>query len=152
MREYFYTIIITSVLGSLCSFLGEGGFEKYTKYIGALIAAAVIILPIGSIDISSVTEEIKKSAEEISVPESQNLNNLSQKMTEERAEEYICQIVFSQLGITPLFCRINIDWNKKEPIIENITVGLLEEDMDSAEEVENYLYRALGGEVKVIEG
>ena len=151
MNGYFYTLLTVSVCGVLCTVLVKGGFEKYIKYIAALICAVVIITPLSGIDLSSLTD----AANEISefIPSQPNdLYSLSGNMTEERAEEYISELVFNKFGIKPIYSDINIDWEPETAVIQKITVALSEEDIHIADEAGEYLFEALGGEVEIIEG
>ncbi len=152
MKGYFYTILIASVCGAICSMMAWGGFEKYTKYIASLVCVALIITPFRNIDVSYILDTVNQeiTAEiDASVPE---LYESASDMAEKRAEEYISQIVFSQFGINAVSTDIKIDWDEEEPIIESIHVALDSGDMDEAESAKEYLMRVLGGEVTVVEG
>ncbi len=151
IKGYFYMLLVTSVCGSVCALISSGRFEKYIKYIVSLICVAVIVSPFRDIDIKGIAE---KAEAEFSFAESSEnlLYKTSGEMTEERTQAYINEIILSEFGIKPIATHIEIDWGKEEPIIENIKVYLSSADYPQREEVENYLYTVLGGEVEIIEG
>ena len=152
MNGYFYTLLITSVCGGICALLAWGGFEKYIKYIAALICTVLVLSPFRDMDISDSAEDIMG---EISVnyeTSVQNMYALAGEMTEEKTKQYISDLVFSESGIKPTCVNIKIDWNKNDPVIENITVTLNSVDFSRAAEVKEYLFSVLGGEVSVVEG
>lgn len=151
MNGYFYTLLTTSVCGVLCTMLARGGFEKYIKYISALICAVIIITPLTSIDISSFSDVIDEAADGLP-SQPTDLYALSEKMTEERTEEYISEIVFNKFGIKPIYSDIKIDWEPETAVVQKITVALPPDAIGIAEEASGYLYEVLGGEVEIIEG
>ena len=123
------------------------GFEKYIKYIASVICVAVMVSPFRSVDFSQIMEEAEKE-----ISEYQADNELFYKtagdMTEERAAQYINEMVFNKFGIKPLSTHIEIDWGEEEPVIQEIRV-CLPADSDISE-IDEYLQDALGGEVEVI--
>ncbi len=151
MNGYFYTLLTASVCGVLCTMLAKGGFEKYIKYISALICAVIIITPLASIDISPLTDAVGEISDNLP-SQPTDLYTLSGKMTEERAEEYISEAVFNKFGIKPIYSDIKIDWEPETAIVQKITVALASDDIGIAEEASGYLFGLLGGEVEIIEG
>ncbi len=151
MKGYFYILILTSVVGSVCAMLASGGFEKYIKYIAALICALMILAPLkglsGGID-TDLTEEFISESETYE----NGLYSMSAEMTEQMTEGYISETVFSEFGIKPLYSIININWDADEPTVESIKTALSKEDIRIADEVGKYLKELLGGEVEIIEG
>lgn len=147
--SYFLALLTTSVCGALCSLLAWGGFEKYIKYIASLVCILLLISPFKSIDLSVLGEnaEFEYSAS----TEPPDLYSLSAEMTEERAESYLAQIVFSEFGINAVYTDIVIDWSEKEPTLKEITVALEDNDMHLAETARLYLESILGSGVRVIE-
>lgn len=151
MKGYFYTLIITSAVGSVCAMLASGGFEKYIKYIASLICAIMILSPLKSIGLPTdmnLTEDILRE----SSCEENGLYRAAAEMTEHKTEEYISDTVFSEFGIKPLYSIINIDWDADEPTVESIKTALAKSDFHRADEVSKYLKGILGGEVEIIEG
>ncbi len=149
MKGYFYVIILTSVCGSLCTLLADGGYEKYIKYIVALICAVIILSPFRELDL----KEIENALSDTHINEniSDGLYPLATDLTEEKTKEYISSIVFSKFGINPISINIKIDWSREEPIIQEIKVYLDSDSMKHSREISEYLSMALGGEVYVDE-
>ena len=151
MNGYFYTLLVASVCGAVCVLLSWGGFEKYIKYIASLICVVLIIVPLREIDISA----FDVGELEISSPESDSaeaeLYTVIEQMTKQRAEKYICDIVFSEFGINAVSADIKIEWGKTEAVIKNIDLVLISDDMNKAEDIRQYLFSALGGEVSIVE-
>ncbi len=149
MNGYFYTLIITSVCGSLCTLLVSGGFEKYIKYVVALICTVLMLLPISKLDLSEIQQTVNELPEISDM--SQGLYPIATQMTESRAEEYISQMVFSEFGINPIYTHIEIDWEQPEPIIQSIKIALDSENVSKSKEIKKYLKDVLGGEVEIVE-
>ena len=51
LNGYFYTLLVASVCGAICSMIAWGGFEKYIKYISSLVCVCLMILPLREIDL-----------------------------------------------------------------------------------------------------
>lgn len=149
---YFYTLLVASVCGAVCAMLAWGGFEKYIKYIASLVCIVLLVSPFRSIDISQMMEGAEEDTAASDSVSADGLYSLASEMTEERAEEYISGLVFSEFGINAVYTDIKIDWGSDDPIIESISVALDGSDMAYAAEAEEYLVRVLGGEVKIVEG
>ncbi len=151
MSSYFLALLTASVCGTVCTLLAWGGFEKYVKYIASLVCMVIMISPFRELELSEISDyvgdEYSYSAECGS-----ELYALASEMAEERAEEYISQIVFAEFGIKVLYTDIRIDWDKEEPIIEQVTVALSGGDFAFAERTSAYLENTLGSGVTVIEG
>ncbi len=150
MSGYFYMLIITSVCGSVCTLLASGGFEKYIKYIVALICTVLMLSPFRDMELTEIEDSFSDISD--SFDQSEGLYPLAAEMTEARTEEYISQMVFSEFGIYPLYTNIKIDWEQPEPIIENIIIAVGSENMSFSEDIKKYLKDILGGEVEIIEG
>ena len=152
MKGYFYTLLITSVVGALCTVFTLSPFEKYIRYIASLVCVALIILPFREIDVSELKDDIFDGVSDEISEKTTDINILASDMAEKRAEEYISQIVFQRFGINTVDTDIKIDWEKEEPTINSIEVILKREDMHNAHSAKEYLADVLGGEVTVIEG
>ena len=148
MKGYFYVLLVTSVCGTMCSMLANGGFEKYIKYICSLVCICLMISPFREMDLTKITELAVVTTEMES--EENGLYAVSSQIAENRAEEYINEIVFSEIGIKPQSTDIKIDWTLREPIIESITVLLATEDIGKSDVTKTYLSNLLGGEVHVV--
>ena len=131
--------------------LAWGGFEKYIKYIASLICVALLISPLREIDISAaITDSFDRPEDESSLSMN-GLYAVSEQMTEQKAEEYISNIVFSEFGIKAVDTDIKIEWGKTEAVINGIELVLNKEDMSRAEDIKKYLFSVLGGEVSIVE-
>ena len=151
MNGYFYVLVVTAVCGGICSVLVEGGFEKYIKYIAALVCTLVMITPLKDLDMDFESQEFW-DLEEVFSDSGTELYPLAAEMTEIRGEEYISQMVFSQFGIKALSVDIKIDWGQTEPVIQDIEVVLPKEEAEKKQDIGDYLKKLLGGEVRIIEG
>ena len=151
LTGYFYILLVAAVCGAVCSVAVWGGYEKYVKYIASLICVVLLISPFREFELGEIDEEVKAF-----ITDEDNsqigLYELASDLTEEKTENYISEIVFSKFGIKTVCTDIEIDWDKEEPTIENITVSLSGNDMSEAESVNAYLENILGGEVDVVEG
>ena len=152
MKGYFYTLLITSVIGAVCSVFSLSPFEKYMRYIASLVCVVLILMPFRDIDLSELNDEIFCDVSDEISCKTEKINLLSSDMAEKRAEEYISEIVFNRFGINTVATDIKIDWENEEPTINCIEVRLKSEDMHNADMTKNYLADVLGGEVTVIEG
>ncbi|MBR5779086.1 MAG: stage III sporulation protein AF [Clostridia bacterium] len=151
MSGYFYTLLVASVCGTVCMMLAWGGFERYIKYIASLICVVLLISPLREIDISAaLSDSLDHSQAE---PDSSvaDLYAISEQMTENTAEKYIRDIVFSEFGINAVSADIKIEWGKTEAVIKNIDLVLARNDMNRAEDIKRYLFSVLGGEVRIVE-
>ncbi len=151
MNGYFYTLLVASICGAMCAMLAWGGFEKYIKYIASLICVCLMIMPLREVDVSEALNLEAENSDVFLEVSCEGLYDLAAEMTEERAETYISDIVFSQFGIKTVYADIKIDWKSEEPIVENISVALAKEDMGAESKVREYLSKELGGEVNIIE-
>lgn len=148
MNGFFYTLLVTSVIGAVCTVMAWGGFEKYVKYIASLVCILLLLSPFRKIDetaLASLRDGLTDSS--ISVGESYSAIEL---LAEQKTEGYITELVFSEFGIKAVYTDIKIDWEQDSPIVESITVALNEYDMESALLVRERLSKALGGEVTVV--
>lgn len=151
MKEYFFCILVSSVIGSVCSMLGSGGFEKYIKYIASLVCLLIILIPFRKTDIKEIINDEKFQWEIQNDNSPSDLDNLSQSMTEKRLKEYINEIVFNKFGINPAGVNININWTEDEAIIQEISVKLSKSNIKDSDDIKAHLEKSLGGEVEIIE-
>ncbi len=151
MSGYFYTLLVASVCGAVCMMLAWGGFEKYIKYIASLICVALLISPLREIDISSAISDSLDYSQAETDSSMTDLYAISEQMTEQTAEKYIRDIVFSEFGINAVSADIKIEWGETEAVITDIDLVLTKNDMNRADGIKKYLFSVLGGEVRVIE-
>ena len=136
----------------MCTVFAGEKFERYIKYISSLVCICLILLPLKSIDPEKEAEDFEISLPAQTETDKKDLNVLSEDLTENNAEKYICEIVFGKFGIKPQYADINIDWTEKTPEIKNISVTLQKKDNGKKDEIKKYLENILQGEVKVFEG
>ncbi len=151
MKEYFFCILASSVIGSVCSILGGGGFEKYIKYIASLVCLLIILIPFRETDINEIINNDSIQWESQNENKQADLDNLSQAMTEKKLKEYINEIVFIKFGIKPSDINININWTEDEGIIQEISVKLSKNNMKHSDDIKAHLEKNLGGEVEIVE-
>lgn len=151
MSGYFYTLLVASVCGAVCMMLVWGGFEKYIKYIASLICVVLLISPLREIDIIAFTEDAFENSDVENGAHGSDLYAISERITEQSAEKYICDIVFSEFGINAVDTDIKIEWGKTEAVITGINMVLTVNDMNRAEDIKKYLFSVLGGEVSIVE-
>ncbi|MBR6562899.1 MAG: hypothetical protein IKK70_03060 [Clostridia bacterium] len=148
MNGFFYTLLVTSVIGAVCTVMAWGGFEKYVRYIASLVCILLLLSPFRKIDetaLADLRDGLTDSA--ISVGESELT---IETLAEQKTEDCISELVFSEFGIKAVYTDIKIDWEEDSPVVESITVALNEYDMERAFLVRERLCRALGGEVTVV--
>lgn len=147
MKDYFLSLLTTSVIGAVCTVLAWGGFEKYVKYIASLVCLLLIISPFKSFSASEIAD-----SSEIPIYSTDDFSSLSAELTKEQVEDYIAEAVFSEFGIKTIYTDIFIDWAASTPTVSGITLALNAADMPQKEKIESYLTLTFGGTVKIIEG
>lgn len=146
MRGYFYTLLVCSVCGAVCTLLAWGGFEKYIKYISSLVCTVILISPIASLlgkDIADLEPEITQN--------DLSASGRTHELAEMQAEEYINEMLLNKFGIKEAYTDIKIDWGQDGYMLLGISVALSEQDLAHADEIRVYLQDQLGSEVTVIE-
>ncbi len=146
MRGYFYTLLVCSVCGAVCTLLAWGGFEKYIKYISSLVCAVILISPLASLlgrDNVELNPELTQSDASIPIR--------THELAEKQAEEYINEMLFNEFGIKEASADIKIDWGQDGAVLLGISVALSGQDLSRADEICIYLREQLGSEVTVIE-
>lgn len=147
---YFLCVMAASVCGALCSALGDGAFSGSLRFVCSLVCLCIILSPVfsgGERELPTAEELFDSSRQELLQPDLSL--SLTAALTEEKTEEYICQLVLSRFGIKPVGCRIDIDWSTEPAEITciSVTADVTEE---SAEAISKYLFEELGGEVTVV--
>lgn len=147
MKGYLYILLVTSVCGSICTVFVQGGYEKYIKYVASLVCVAIMIMPFRNGDFFELLEyDYKNDFEITDINQYENTLNL----TEEKAEDYISQVVFAEWGIKPSYTDIKIDWDSQPPVILGITVAVFKKDEMYLAEIKDYLSKTFGQGVEVI--
>ncbi len=146
MRDYFYCILVASVLSAVCTSLVSGGLEKYVKYICSLICAVAVIMPITAFFGGEADLNLDYSIEVSEYSAGEYIFGESEK----KACEYIKRIVYEKFGITVRDISIEIYSEDEAAVVGGITVTLEEGDGEYAGEVSDFLLETLGGPVEVV--
>lgn len=139
MKGYFIALLAASVCSAICVSLAGEGYEKYIKYICALVCAVMLISPLRGIDISGILFD----PAEISYAES------DLAAYEKQAADHISQSVYKEYGIKPLSVNIKIEWVGESPTVTRISLAL-PAGTENAAAVREYLAAEYGGEVEII--
>ena len=129
----------TAIRANIVSLAGEG-YEKYIKYVCALVCAVMLVSPLCGLDISAVLPGAELS--DTGTP-----GELA--VYENRASEYISETVYSEYGIKPLGVNIKIEWVGESPTVTHISLAL-PEGSGKADAIREYLAAEYGGEVEII--
>ena len=54
MKGYFIALLAASICSAICVSLAGEGYEKYIKYVCALVCAVMLVSPLCGLDISAV--------------------------------------------------------------------------------------------------
>lgn len=150
MKNYFFTLLIASVLGGIIAvFVSGSNYEKYIKYIASLICVVIILAPLKSFISAPFTlpEEYKEATEStISITEA---NEAIASLTISGLDTYIKDILFSKFGINAPSTDIKIDWADNCLVINKITVFLANKDSKYQAKVQKYLTETICDSVEV---
>ena len=147
MRDYFFCVLIASVLSAVCAALAAGGaLEKHVKYVCSLICAAAVFLPLTKALKSGINIEKQNLISEKSV----SLERYAFREAEEESKAYIKNIVNEKFGITLSGVSIEIYSEENAAVVGEIRVTLSPGDKMLREDVAGFLLTALGGSVKVV--
>lgn len=144
MQSFFISLITASVIGALSSALVCKTYEKYIKYIAALICTAIVISPLNGVisKIENLVSRTESTSEHSEHQTAQQANLLIASKTEENAEDYVSNLVFSDLGIRTHSMNIEIESEGTEFSIKSVTATT-----DSEAEIEplkKYLQKLFG--------
>ncbi|MEG1743501.1 MAG: hypothetical protein RR246_04975 [Clostridia bacterium] len=143
MREYLFCVFAAALFCGLASMMSVGGsFEKYIKYICALLCIVTVISPFIKIKINPDEFELPKPASETSVDTA-----VVAEIAEKNAKEYISSLLFSKFGINASDVRIKIS-SSNNLTLETVTVFIERGTADSLD-VKTHLESVLGGTITV---
>lgn len=143
LQNYFSMLLTASVLGALCAAFVGSAFEKYLRYLAALICILLVLSPFRSFDPSDLFFT-DLSGEEISLPEGKTLSELAGEQAESEICDYIAQSLSAETGITAVEVRIDIDWTEDRPVIRAVHLLLPPEEEHRAEEAAAWVERTYG--------
>lgn len=146
MRDYFYCILIASVLSAICSSLATGGLEKYVKYVCSLICVVAVVMPVVKLIGDGAKAEFDLSAE---MGEYLKQDYISAE-AEKKICEHIKQTVYEKFGIYATNVSIEIYSEGNEVVVGKTTVTLDHSDEGHLEEVRDFLFETLGTTVEVV--
>ena len=144
MESFFISLITASVIGALSSSLVCKTYEKYIKYIAALICTAIVISPLSGVisKIENLISDTESTSEHSENQTAQQANLLIANKTEETAEEYVSNLVFSDLGIRTRSMDIEIESKGTEFSIKSVTATTAGEA--EIESLKTYLQKLFG--------
>ena len=93
MRDYFLTLLITSLIGGIICALSDTKFEKPIKYLVSLICIVLILSPISSV--FSGGDSFEVSLPEVSVDE-EFIGDWIMTETENMLKKSVSEAVFSE--------------------------------------------------------
>lgn len=147
MSKYFIALLVTSVVGSICTLLASANFSRYIKYVASLICVFLIITPLKQIVSDGMAYEISIPTEELSTPD---LYGITASIAEEKTESYISETVMAEFGIKYACADIDIDWDGSEPTVYKTVVTVSEDGTEKLSDIEAFVKEIFGGEVSVI--
>lgn len=149
MESFFISLITASVIGALSSALVCKTYEKYIKYIAALICTAIVISPLSGVisKIENLISDTESTSEHSENQTAQQANLLIANKTEETAEEYVSNLVFSDLGIRTRSMDIEIESKGTEFSIKSVTATTASEA--EIESLKTYLQKLFGQGTKI---
>lgn len=143
LQGYFSMLLTASVLGALCAAFAGSAFEKYLRYLAALICILLVLAPFRSFDASELLRTDFSGAE-VSLPEGKTLTELAGAHAESEVCAWIAQSLSAQTGITAAEVRIDIDWTENEPVIRAVYLVLPPEESNRAEEAAAWVMDTYG--------
>lgn len=154
MRDYFMSLIIAAVIGTVLSSLAGGTFEKYMKYIVALVCIMILILPLKAVvDLTLNFEELASIESAPSVSGSEGYIVERSKI---RIENAVTEAVERQFKIQTQRVEVNIritdvsgGGHKRDIIVDNIDVWIKNSDALRVTEIKSYLFGMLGVEINI---
>lgn len=150
MKEYFITVMVSSVVSALCVSLSSGtGTEKYVRYVCALVCASVIVFPVTGLF------DYRFPDVDVSLPETAASSvpvqpyGVAESYAESGVKEYVSSLLLEKFGIIPVDISIEIDIGNGITVGE-MTVILEKSDEGRRKEAEDFLRSFLGSGIKVV--
>lgn len=143
LQGYFSMLLTASVLGALCAAFVGSAFEKYLRYLAALICVLLVLAPFRSFDASELFRTDFSGAE-ASLPEGKTLSELAGEQAESEICAYIAQSLSAETGITAADVRIDIDWTENQPVIRAVRLILPPEEAHRTEEAAAWVEKTYG--------
>lgn len=150
MRDYFMSLVVASVIGTVLSMIASSTFEKYVKYIVSLICILIILTPLKGL--LGLTTNFETYTYNESILETSGSEGLILELSKERVIEAVNDAILKRFNVTPVSIEV-VFVNTEEGIsAERIDITLKTEDSNKADEIKNYLSALLGVEINVAAG
>ena len=151
MRDYFFTILVTSLIGGLVCSLSDTKFEKPIKYVVSLVCIVLILSPIYSV--FSGETELEVSLPEVSIDEGLASDWILTE-TENMLKKTISEAIFSKYGFFPEKIELEIATRDGVDglvtIIENVKVFIKGEKMELIDDIRQFLDALLFSKSEVL--
>ena len=153
MRDYFMSMIIAAIIGTVLSSLAGGTFEKYMKYIVALICIMILLLPLKAV-VNLTLNNIGELTNIESAPTVSGSEGYIVERSKIRIEEAVAEAVQRQYGLqiqsSEAHIRITDESNgKRDIIVDYIDVIIKKSDALRAAEIKSYLFGLLGVDINI---
>lgn len=140
MRDFFLTLLITSLIGGIICALSDTKFEKPIKYLVSLICIVLILSPISSV--FSGGDSFEVSLPEVSVDE-EFIGDWIMTETENMLKKSVSEAVFSKFGFYPKKIELSLTSREGEngsvTVVEKVSIYILAENSAHKEELCRYL-------------
>lgn len=150
MKSFFISLITASAVGALSSALVCKSFEKYIRYIAALICTIIIVAPVSSL-LPSIKSGAVLSFDDIGAAEAFASDGGALELigdkTESETEAYIKSLVFSDLGINLSAVIIEIESVGSSLYIKRVAVT--PEQSGDVDKLREYLEKLFGSETLI---
>lgn len=151
MRDYFLTILITSLIGGLICSVSDTKFERPIKYLVSLICIVLILSPVTAV--FSGRGDIEVSLPEVSIDD-KFIGDWILTETENMLKRSISESVFSKFGFYPKKIELTLKEREGEngtvTVIEYVKIYVTAEQYDVKALLESYLDALLFTESEVL--
>ena len=154
MRDYFMSLIIAAIIGTVLSSLDGEAFEKYMKYIVALVCIMILLLPLKAV--VNLTLNIEEYTNTESIPSVSGSEGYIVQRSKQRIESAVAEAVQRQFGVQTNRVQANIRINdvsengyKKDIVVDSIDVWIKKSEEMRLIEIKSYLSSMLGVEINI---
>lgn len=151
MRDYFLTILITSLIGGIVCSVSDSKFEKPIKYLVSLICIVLILSPVSQVFTRG--SELEVSLPDVSIDDGYAAEWIMTE-TENMLKKTISEAVFSKFGFFPKLITLNLTTREgidgEVTVVENVKVHITGEYEAIMGEISRYLDALLYTETEVV--
>lgn len=151
MRDYFLTILITSLVGGIVCSVSDTKFEKPIKYLVSLICIVLILSPVSQVFTHS--GELEVSLPDVSIDEGYAAEWIMTE-TENMLKKTISEAIFSKFGFFPKLITLTLTTrdgpNGEVTVVEDVKVHITSEYEEVKAELSSYLGVLLYTETEVV--